>query len=79
MGEGAEVAGDARQERRGVADGAGPATGDAQVDQIVAVLRELPDLPVAEHAEVFLEVHARLGGELNPEQKLRQAGAHGSP
>jgi hypothetical protein len=56
-----------------------PLTGDPQVDRIVAVLDGLDDLPVPEHVDVYLDVHARLSRELNPEQGLRQAGAHGAP
>lgn len=54
-------------------------TGDVQVDRILAVLDTLGDVPVSEHAAIYLDVHDRLGGALNPEQKLRQAGAHDSP
>ncbi|MUK03544.1 hypothetical protein GM708_17565 [Vibrio cholerae] len=54
------------------------ATGDPQVDGILAILDGLTDRPVSEHADVYLELLGRLGGELNPEQKLRQAGAHGA-
>ncbi|MHA7287951.1 hypothetical protein ACX80I_16905 [Arthrobacter sp. MDT3-44] len=56
-----------------------PLTGDPQVDRIVAVLDGLDDLPVPKHVDVYLDVHARLSSELNPEQRLRQAGAHGAP
>lgn len=54
------------------------ATGDAQVDRILALLDGMDDLAVAEHAEVYSDVLGRLGHELNPEQRLRQAGAHGA-
>ncbi len=53
-------------------------TGDPQIDSILAGLDGLADRPVSEHADVYLELLNRLGGELNPEQKLRQAGAHGA-
>lgn len=53
-------------------------TGDAHVDAILALLDGLDDLPVSEHARVYAALHERLSGELNPEQKLRQAGAHGA-
>ncbi|MEC5200004.1 hypothetical protein RCH21_002243 [Arthrobacter sp. PL16] len=53
-------------------------TGDRHIDQILAALGRLDDLPVLDHADVYLDVHDRLSGELNPQQKLREAGAHGS-
>lgn len=55
---------------------AASSTGDARIDSILAVLDTLDTLPVPEHAGVYAAVHERLSGELNPEQKLRQAGAH---
>ncbi|TKV28271.1 hypothetical protein FDK12_09980 [Arthrobacter sp. NamB2] len=55
---------------------AASSTGDARIDSILAVLDALDTLPVPEHAGVYAAVHERLSGELNPEQKLRQAGAH---
>ncbi len=58
---------------------AGGTTRDENVDLILAALDGLDDIPVSQHAEVYLDVLDRLGGELNPEQKVRQAGAHGSP
>lgn len=59
---------------------AGPSSsGDAQVDRILAVLDTLGDAPVDEHATIYLDVHDRLAGALDPEQQLRRAGAHGSP
>lgn len=51
-----------------------PLSWDTHVDQNVAVLDRLDDIPVAEHADGCLEVLPRLGGELNPEQKPRHAG-----
>jgi hypothetical protein len=60
----------------GAADGG---TGDAHVDEVLRALDRLADLPVTDHAAVYLDVLERLGGELNPEQKLHRAGAHGSP
>lgn len=53
-------------------------TGDAEVDRILAVLDDVRRRPVSDHADVYLEVLDRLSSELNPEQKLRQAGAHGA-
>lgn len=58
---------------------AGGTTRDENVDLILAALDVLDDIPVSQHAEVYLDVLDRLGGELNPEQKVRPAGAHGSP
>lgn len=58
---------------------AGGTTRDENVDLILAALDGLDDTPVSQHAEVYLDVLDRLGGELNPEQKVRQEGAHGSP
>jgi hypothetical protein len=40
--------------------GARPATGDARVDEAVARLADLAELPVAEHPAVFGYVHERL-------------------
>ena len=60
-------------------DTAGGTTRDENVDLILAALDGLKDIPVSQHAEVYVDVLDRLGGELNPEQKVRQAGAHGSP
>ncbi|MBG6224647.1 hypothetical protein IWX63_001209 [Arthrobacter sp. CAN_A2] len=63
------------------ADGSTPSssTGDATVDRIIALLDGLEDLPVTEHTGLYLDVHDRLAGELDPDRTLRQAGAHGSP
>lgn len=58
---------------------AGGTTRDENVDLILAALDVLDDIQVSQHAEVYLDVLDRLGGELNPEQKVRPAGAHGSP
>ncbi|WP_104182207.1 hypothetical protein [Arthrobacter sp. B0490] len=57
----------------------GGSTGDAPDDEILAGLDRLGDLPVSEHAGVYLDVLERLGRELNPLQGLRRAGDHGSP
>ncbi|PPB50288.1 hypothetical protein C4K88_06455 [Arthrobacter pityocampae] len=54
-------------------------TDDPRVDRILGLLDGLEDLPVAEHADVYLDVHDRLAGELDPDRALRQAGAHGAP
>lgn len=62
-----------------VDDTAGGTTRDENVDLILAALDGLKDISVSQHAEVYLDVLDRLGSELNPEQKVRQAGAHGSP
>lgn len=56
-----------------------PLVPDARVDRIMAVLGGLDDLPVAEHADVYLEVHARLSSELNPERTPGRTGTHGAP
>ena len=68
---------------RGAQEALGPGSdadpGDAQVGRVLAQLDVLADLPVAEHAAVFLDIHDRLSGQLNPEQQLRRAGADGSP
>ena len=40
--------------------GARPSTGDARVDEAVARLADLTELPVAEHPAVFEYVHERL-------------------
>ncbi len=37
-----------------------PVTGDPRVDDALARLTELPDLPVAEHLPVYEDVHRRL-------------------
>ncbi len=65
------------QDRTGT--GAGAGTGDTHVDAVLTDLDRLAELPVAEHAEVYLDVLERLNGELNPEERLRRTGAHGSP
>ncbi|MHA7239074.1 hypothetical protein [Arthrobacter sp. TMS1-12-1] len=61
------------------AGGAPPSTGDAPIDRILALLDGLEYLPVTEHAPVYVDVHERLVGELDPDRKLRPTGAHGSP
>jgi hypothetical protein len=50
------------REAPGLAPGAveRPATGDARVDEAVARLADLAELPVAEHPPVFEYVHERL-------------------
>ncbi|WP_247828717.1 hypothetical protein [Arthrobacter antioxidans] len=53
--------------------------GGTPVDRILDLLDGLQDVPVAEHADVYMDVHDRLARELDPERTLRQAGAHGSP
>lgn len=45
---------------RAGAVGGPPATGDARVDEAVARLADLAELPVAEHPPVFEYVHERL-------------------
>lgn len=54
-------------------------TDDTHVDRILGLLDGLEGLPVAEHAAVYLDVHDRLAGELDPDRALRRAGAHGAP
>jgi hypothetical protein len=44
----------------GLPDGERRATGEPRVDAALAMLDELADLPVAEHARLFDEVHRRL-------------------
>lgn len=39
-------------------------TGDARVDAALERLAELDNAPVAEHVEVFADIHARLTGAL---------------
>lgn len=44
-----------------------PETGEPRVDDALSLLDDLPELPVAEHPDVFARVHAQLGevlGEL---------------
>ena len=53
-------------------------TGDARVDSILTLLHDLDDKPVVDHAELYLEVHAQLGRELNPAGAPRGSGAHGT-
>lgn len=53
-------------------------TGDPRVDEVLAALEGLGDVPVAEHAAVLLGVHERLTGVLTPEQARRPGGAHGA-
>ena len=43
-----------------IAPGARPSTGDTRVDEAVARLADLAELPVAEHPAVFEYVHERL-------------------
>lgn len=54
-------------------------TGDATVDGILALLDGLEHRPVSEHAQVYLDLHAQLNDQLDPDQKHRQARAHGAP
>jgi hypothetical protein len=44
----------------GLPGGERRATGEPRVDAALAILDELSDLPVAEHARLFDEVHRRL-------------------
>lgn len=39
-------------------------TGDARVDAALERLAELDDVPLAEHVEVFTDIHGRLTGAL---------------
>ena len=46
-----------------------PATGEPRVDAALRLLERLPGLPVAEHPQLFEQVHAQLSevlGELDP-------------
>ena len=45
--------------------GAPPVTGDARVDAASARLQEIPDLPSAEHVDVYEDVHRRLQDALS--------------
>ena len=40
-------------------------TGDARVDAAAARLEEVPDLPTADHVEVYEDVHRRLQDALS--------------
>ena len=42
-------------------------TGDQRVDEVLAAVGELAELPVAEHAAVFERVHERLRAALDPD------------
>ena len=42
-------------------------TGDLRVDEVLASVDELAELPVAEHAAVFERVHERLRAALDPD------------
>jgi hypothetical protein len=58
-----------------------PETGEPRVDDALSLLDDLPELPVAEHPEVFARVHARLGevlGELASGPLAGAAGRDGS-
>jgi hypothetical protein len=58
-----------------------PETGEARVDDALSLLDDLPELPVAEHPDVFARVHARLGevlGELASGPLAGAAGRDGS-
>lgn len=57
----------------------GPAAQSAEVDRILSLLDDLDDLPVPGHVGVYLDVHERLSGALNPGRTPRQAGTHGTP
>ncbi|WP_035781473.1 hypothetical protein [Arthrobacter sp. H14] len=41
------------------------ATGDGNVDNILARLQDLPQLPSSEHTEAYTEVHDQLMAELD--------------
>jgi len=41
-----------------------PPTGEHRVDEAVAILATLDDLPTAEHADVYEDVHRRLHSAL---------------
>jgi hypothetical protein len=41
-----------------------PATGEPRVDAALRLLEQLPGLPVADHAELFEQVHAQLSDVL---------------
>jgi hypothetical protein len=63
------------------AGGVRPATGDARVDEAVARLADLTELPVAEHPSVFEYVHERLMealGDLDVRDPAEPAGS-GAP
>ena|SRR5689334_24036493 len=58
-------------------DSARPATGDGRVDEAVARLADLAELPVAEHPAVFEYVHERLTealGDLDVRDQARPGG-----
>ena len=42
-------------------------TGDSRVDEVLASVDRLAELPVAEHAAVFERVHERLRAALDPD------------
>ena len=44
-------------------------TGDWRVDEALASLTELDELPVSEHAEVFERAHDRLRAALEPDRE----------
>ena len=55
-----------------------PATGESKVDEALAGLDELAELPVAEHPAVFEQVHRRLRdvlGELDARDRQPQDAA----
>ena len=55
-----------------------PSTGDARVDEAVARLADLAELPVAEHPAVFEYVHERLTEALG-DLDVRDPAGPGSP
>jgi hypothetical protein len=55
-----------------------PATGESKVDEALARLDELAELPVAEHPAVFEQVHRRLR-EVLGELDAGPPGGVGSP
>ena len=60
------------------AAGTRPATGDARVDEAVARLADLAELPVAEHPAVFEYVHERLTEALG-DLDVRDPAGPGAP
>ena len=60
------------------AAGARPSTGDIRVDEAVARLADLAELPVAEHPAVFEYVHERLTEALGDLDVRDPAGPDGS-
>ena len=64
----AEARDEAASATAGARDPATPATGEPRVDAALRLLERLPGLPVAEHPQLFEQVHAELSevlGELD--------------